>query len=128
MDSPPDTAEATTAFTAIPILPLSHAASPALKPAFLSSLRAALLNVGFLYISETGIPEALTQDVVAQCRAFFETLPEGEKLRIEMKNEKSFLGYSRVSGTSPLPVPPPATHLPTTSVPSALNPTSSTTR
>jgi len=83
-------------FTAIPILPLSHALSPSTKPEFLSSLRSALLNVGFLYLSETGIPESLTEDVIRECRGFFE-LPLEEKERIEMKNEKSFLGWSRVS-------------------------------
>ena len=86
------------AFTRIPILPLSHALDPRSKPQFLADLRSALLNVGFLYLSETGLPEELLRDVVAECKAFFETLPWEEKERIEMKNEKSFLGWSRVSG------------------------------
>ena len=84
-------------FSTIPILPLSHALSPSTKPHFLASLRSALLNVGFLYLSETGLPDALIDDVKAECKAFFETLPWEEKERIEMKNEKSFLGWSRVS-------------------------------
>lgn len=84
-------------FTHIPILSLSHALSPTTKPAFLTSLRSALLNVGFLYLSETGIPDELIRDVIKECRGFFE-LGDEEKERIEMKNEKSFLGWSRVSG------------------------------
>lgn len=88
---------ATQTFTSIPILPLSRALDPATKPQFLADLRAALLNVGFLYLSETGIPEQLIRDVVAECTGFFEKLPRAEKERIEMKNEKSFLGWSRVS-------------------------------
>ncbi|OCL14100.1 hypothetical protein AOQ84DRAFT_259643, partial [Glonium stellatum] len=48
-----------TPFSSIPILPLSHARDPALKPAFLENLRSALLNVGFLYLSETGLPDDL---------------------------------------------------------------------
>lgn len=84
-------------FTRIPILPLSAALDPATKPQFLADLRSALLNVGFLYLSETGLPEQLVKDVVAECGAFFEKLPWEEKERIEMKNEKSFLGWSRVS-------------------------------
>ena len=83
-------------FTEIPVLPFSHSLNAESKPAFLQSLRDALLNVGFLYLSETGIPNSLSRQVIVQCRAFFETLPVDEKLRIEMKNEKSFLGYSRV--------------------------------
>lgn len=84
-------------FTELPILPLSQALDPKTKPQFLERLRDALLNVGFLYLSETGIPDSLIEDVVRECRDFFERLPEEEKERIEMKNEKSFLGWSRVS-------------------------------
>lgn len=87
-----------TPFTHIPILPLSHALDPATKPAFLADLRDALLNVGFLYLSETGLPKTLVEDVVRECRHFFEDLSTEEKEKIEMKNERSFLGWSRVSG------------------------------
>jgi hypothetical protein len=38
--------------------------------------------------------------VVRECQGFFQELPEEEKENIEMKNEKSFLGWSRVSGFS----------------------------
>lgn len=37
------------------------------------------------------------QRVISECRRFFEELPVEEKEAIEMKNEKSFLGWSRVS-------------------------------
>lgn len=87
-------------FTQLPILPLSQALNPETKPQFLADLRNALLNVGFLYLSETGIPDQLIQDVIRECRDFFEKLPQEEKEAIEMKNEKSFLGWSRVSGLS----------------------------
>lgn len=87
-------------FINIPILPLSQALNPDTKPQFLAELRDALLNVGFLYLSETGLPDQLIQDVVRECRDFFEKLPREEKERIEMKNEKSFLGWSRVSDAS----------------------------
>lgn len=85
-------------FTTLPILPLSRALDPDTKPAFLADLRSALLNVGFLYLSETGLPPQLVQDVIAECKGFFENLPQREKEAIEMKNQKSFLGWSRVSG------------------------------
>ncbi|KAF2628910.1 Clavaminate synthase-like protein [Macroventuria anomochaeta] len=83
-------------FTELPILPLSRALDPATKPQFLADLRSALLNVGFLYLSETGLPQELVQDVIRECKGFFENLPQEEKERIEMKNEKSFLGWSRL--------------------------------
>ncbi|KAF3041670.1 hypothetical protein E8E12_003089 [Didymella heteroderae] len=83
-------------FTELPILPLSRALDPKKKPQFLADLRSALLNVGFLYLSETGLPEQLVADVIQECIGFFENLPQEEKERIEMKNEKSFLGWSRL--------------------------------
>ena len=78
-------------FSSIPILDLSLASSPDTKPAFLESLRHALLEVGFLYIKNTGVSDALAQDVVTQGKAFFD-LPEEKKLEIQMKNAPSFLG------------------------------------
>jgi hypothetical protein len=84
-------------FTTIPILPLRSALSPATKPAFLAALRDALLNVGFLYLSETGLPRELVDAVVRECGLFFEALPLCEKEAVEMKRQKSFLGWSRVS-------------------------------
>ena len=78
-------------FSSLPILDISLARSPDTKPAFLESLRDILLDVGFLYIKNTGIDTALTQDVIAQGRAFFE-LPEEKKLEVQMKNVASFLG------------------------------------
>lgn len=84
-------------FSQIPILPLSQARDPKTKPQFLDSLRDALLNVGFLYLSETGLPDDLVQDVIQECHKFFEELSWEEKEKIEMKNQKSFLGWSRVS-------------------------------
>jgi len=88
-------AEAQT-FTQLPVLPLSRALDPHTKPQFLSDLRSALLNVGFLYLSETGLPDKLIRDVIAECKGFFENLPQEEKERIEMKNQRSFLGWSRL--------------------------------
>jgi len=101
-------------FDTIPILDLSLAKNPATKPEFLNQLRHALLEVGFLYLKNVGIPEALTQAVIKEGVAFFD-LPMEEKctnpipmpksnanlqntrLKIEMKNAPSFLGYSRLN-------------------------------
>jgi isopenicillin N synthase-like dioxygenase len=82
-------------FTEVPVLDLSLADNPTTKPALLTSLRHALLEVGFLYISHTGIPEELIQDVQVLGKKFFD-LPVEEKLKIEMKNAKSFLGYNKL--------------------------------
>ena len=82
-------------FREIPILDLSLARDEATKPVFLEQLLDALLNVGFLYIKNTGSDQALFDTVCEEGIRFFD-LPEDEKLRIEMKNAKSFLGYSKV--------------------------------
>ncbi|KAF2139869.1 uncharacterized protein K452DRAFT_274367 [Aplosporella prunicola CBS 121167] len=85
-------------FSSLPHLHLRAARSAQTKPAFLSALRTALLDVGFLYLDYTGdavLPEALVQDVVREGIGFFD-LPEEEKRRIEMKHQKSFLGWSRL--------------------------------
>lgn len=83
-------------FTSIPVLDLSLASSPTTKPAFLADLRSALMEVGFLYLKNVGIPDSLFASAISHGRAFFE-LPLDEKLKIEMKNASSFLGYSRLS-------------------------------
>lgn len=82
-------------FSAIPILDLSEAKDPATKPKFLDELRHALLEVGFLYLKNVGIPEELTKSVIREGIAFFD-LPMEEKSKIEMKTAPSFLGYSRL--------------------------------
>ncbi|KAF3276637.1 hypothetical protein TWF970_006220 [Orbilia oligospora] len=84
-----------TSFTSIPILDLSLARSEDTKPGFLNELRHALIEVGFLYIKNTGISSELIDRVKKLGVEFFD-IPEDEKLRLEMKNSPHFLGYSRL--------------------------------
>lgn len=94
------TVAASETFSSIPTLPLALARDPATKPAFLAALRDALLGVGFLYLDVAGepsLPPDLLDEVVREGVGFFDRLPLEEKERIEMKNENSFLGWSRVS-------------------------------
>jgi isopenicillin N synthase-like dioxygenase len=86
-------------FTTVPILSLDQARDPNTKPLFLIRLRDTLLNVGFLYLSDTGLSKELVDRVCELTVAFFDehVLSLAEKEKIEMKNEKSFLGWSRVS-------------------------------
>ncbi|KAK3329453.1 hypothetical protein B0H66DRAFT_597036 [Apodospora peruviana] len=83
-------------FTSVPVLDLAQAKNPATKPAFLAELRHALMEVGFLYLENVGIPDEVFQQVIQEGKAFFD-IPTEEKLKIEMKNAPSFLGYSRLS-------------------------------
>ena len=82
-------------FSSIPVLDLSLVKSPDTKPAFLESLRNALLDVGFFYIKNTDTDENLVHDVMQQGKAFFD-IPEEKKLEIEMKNAPSFLGLASI--------------------------------
>ncbi|KAL0935346.1 isopenicillin n [Colletotrichum truncatum] len=83
-------------FTSIPVLDLSLAYNAETKPQFLAELRHALMEVGFLYLKNVGIPDELFQRVIKEGKAFFD-IPQEEKLKVEMKNAKSFLGYSQLS-------------------------------
>lgn len=94
--TPTDRSIVTMSFTEIPILDLSLARRADTKLGFLTDLRSALLNVGFLYLKNTGIEQEICDEVCREGIAFFD-LPDEEKLTIEMKQQPSFLGYSRVS-------------------------------
>lgn len=82
-------------FSAIPVLDLALVRNQDTKPAFLESLRNALLDVGFLYIKNTGIDDSLIQDVIEQGKAFFD-LPDEKKLEIQMRKKPSFLGTEKL--------------------------------
>ncbi|EAQ93464.1 hypothetical protein CHGG_01699 [Chaetomium globosum CBS 148.51] len=79
-------------FTSIPILDLALARDPATKPGFLSELRHALMEVGFLYLKNMRSMVNTSPLTLLPLKA--EYLP---RLKIEMKNAPSFLGYSRLS-------------------------------
>lgn len=63
-------------FTAIPILDLAQARDSATKPAFLAELRHALMEVGFLYLKNVGIPDELFKEVISEGKAFFDIATE----------------------------------------------------
>ena len=65
-------------FTAVPVLDMALASDPATKPQFLADLRHALMEVGFLYLKNVGIPEELFEKVIAEGRGFFD-IPREEK-------------------------------------------------
>ena len=65
-------------FTSIPILDLAQSRDPATKPQFLAELRHALMEVGFLYLKNVGIPDELWREVISEGRAFFD-IPREEK-------------------------------------------------
>ncbi|EEQ86172.2 oxidoreductase [Blastomyces dermatitidis ER-3] len=82
-------------FSSIPTIDLSLADSPATKPALLQKLHYALVSVGFLYVSNHGVPENVIADLANVLPQLF-SLPEAAKDEIALRNSPHFLGYSRV--------------------------------
>ena len=62
------------------------------KACVASKLRSACTNVGFFYIANHGVPEAMTEEVLAQTAAFFDR-PLAEKRSVSQKLSKSNTGY-----------------------------------
>ena len=66
------------AFATVPVMDLAKANEPRTKPELLEELRHALMEVGFLYIKNTPIPDNLFEQVKAAGTAVFD-IPEEEK-------------------------------------------------
>ncbi|EDN08318.1 predicted protein [Histoplasma mississippiense (nom. inval.)] len=82
-------------FSSIPTIDLSLANSPTTKPALLRKLHYTLISVGFLYVSNHGVPENVIADLVNVVPQLF-SLPEAAKDEIALRNSAHFLGYSGV--------------------------------
>ncbi|KAF9033531.1 hypothetical protein BJ165DRAFT_1567367 [Panaeolus papilionaceus] len=81
-------------FSSIPILDFSLVASESTKLTFITQLRHALINVGFLYLSNSPIPQADIDKVIHYIPLLF-GLPQESKDAIRMRNSPHFLGYSK---------------------------------
>ncbi|APZ34873.1 oxidoreductase [Microbacterium aurum] len=82
----------------LPVLDLSLLDGDADDAArFRAALRAATHDVGFFYLTGTGIPPELEVRLHRTARAFFD-LPEADKLAIENVNSPHFRGYTRIGG------------------------------
>ncbi|PHH90812.1 hypothetical protein CDD83_2566 [Cordyceps sp. RAO-2017] len=82
-------------FSAIPVLDLAQARTPATKAAFLAELRHALVRVGFFYVRNHSIPDPVQAEALRQSVAFF-ALPLDKKLEMETVRSRHFLGYNRM--------------------------------
>jgi len=79
-------------FSSVPVLDYSQTKSPALKPQFIKELQHALINIGFLYLSNVPVE---TDQLVAYIPRLF-ALPQDAKDKISMVNSKHFLGYTKL--------------------------------
>ena len=80
---------------ALPLVDISRFRDPAQREAFLADLRHAAHDIGFFYVVGHGVPAEVTDEVMAQARAFF-ALPSADRLEIENVKSPHFRGYSRV--------------------------------
>lgn len=91
-------------FTSIPILDLALAQDPETKPQFLIDLRHALMEVGFLYLKNVGIPDELFKRVIKEGKGFFD-IPTEEKYSALLSLEKMRLSLGFVSPVGVLTSP-----------------------
>lgn len=80
-------------FSEIPVIDLSLASSPETKGLLLKKLHHALVSVGFLYISNHGVPPNVINNLIDILPQFF-NLPHGDKQEVALGNSPHFLGYS----------------------------------
>ncbi|RLK47508.1 isopenicillin N synthase family dioxygenase [Microbacterium telephonicum] len=82
----------------LPVLDLSLLdQGPAEAERFRDELRRATHDVGFFYLTGTGLPPDLESRLHRTARAFF-ALPEADKLAIENVRSPHFRGYTRIGG------------------------------
>ncbi|MEV7620496.1 2-oxoglutarate and iron-dependent oxygenase domain-containing protein [Microbacterium sp. NPDC089321] len=82
----------------LPVLDLSQLdAGDEAAARFRADLRAATRDVGFFYLTGTGIPSELEHRLHRAARDFF-ALPEEDKLAIENVKSPHFRGYTRIGG------------------------------
>ncbi|KXN93249.1 hypothetical protein AN958_00173 [Leucoagaricus sp. SymC.cos] len=86
-------------FSSIPILDfslLNPDQPPPSKQTFLSHLRHALINVGFLYLKNHTVPQHIIDKLTIEHISKLFDLPQNAKDKIKMANNEHFLGYSRL--------------------------------
>lgn len=77
----------------IPVLDLSLASSPSTKPLILASIRSALFDTGFLYLTNHGIPPSVISALTSRVPKLFSLDPQS-KAALSKRNSPHFIGYS----------------------------------
>jgi isopenicillin N synthase-like dioxygenase len=81
-------------FSSVPVLNYALTKDPATRPEFLDRLTNALINVGFLYLSNPPV-SADDMDLVIDYAPKLFTLPQEKKDKLLMRNNLHFLGYTK---------------------------------
>ncbi|KIM75747.1 hypothetical protein PILCRDRAFT_827037 [Piloderma croceum F 1598] len=82
-------------FSSIPVLDYSQVSDPTRKSKFIAQLRHALINVGFLYLSNSPVAQRDIDALIDHIPRLF-ALPQEAKDKIRMANSPHFLGYSKL--------------------------------
>lgn len=77
----------------IPVLDLKISEDPERRGLLLNQLRDALFDVGFLYITNHGVPDETISDLASRVPALF-NLSNLSKSKLSKLNSPHFLGYS----------------------------------
>lgn len=80
----------------LPVLDLARYTSSADRDAFLADLRHAARDIGFFYLINHGVDDALQNAVQREARRFF-TLTEAQKEQVAMIHSPHFRGYNRAA-------------------------------
>lgn len=80
----------------LPVLDLARYTSSAERDAFLADLRHAARDIGFFYLINHGVDDALQHAVQREARRFF-ALTESQKEQVAMIHSPHFRGYNRAA-------------------------------
>ncbi|KAF5328578.1 hypothetical protein D9619_011475 [Psilocybe cf. subviscida] len=94
--APPSGSGSGADFSAIPILDYTLLSTPTGKAQFLSQLRHALINVGFLYLQHPPVAPSVISALTHEHIPALFALPQEEKDAVSMRNSEHFLGYSKL--------------------------------
>jgi len=84
----------TTNFSTVPVLDYALVCDPIRRPEFIAELRHALVNVGFMYLSNPPVDQNNIDALIGYIPRLF-ALPQEDKDKICMANSPHFLGYSK---------------------------------
>jgi len=82
--------------TTLPVLNLARYFNPAERDAFLEQLRTAARDIGFFYLTNHGVNDALQSAVQQEARRFF-ALSDEQKQQVAMIHSPHFRGYNRAA-------------------------------
>lgn len=90
-------------FTQIPIIDLTNATSSSFeqRKAVAKEIYDACVNVGFFYIKNHGVDEAIIDGCKREAARFFHELSTEDKMELDISKNSEFYGYAPIRTTMP---------------------------